>query len=214
MNSLRQGCLAAVLALTGAATAARADIRVEVEESVNNAEPVTVVHWFGDGRSMRDDGDRYIITRLDQARTYVVNRMTERYRVVEMQLSDDAGPDVDVKQTDDRRTINGWPTQRYRVSGKATGDLTIDVWATEAIEVDISGFRELMVRLGDRAGSEWMKAYRDIPGFPVLQTVALSRPGIRLSSKSKVVAFERAEPGPHIYSPPEGYERAETLQGK
>lgn len=203
-----------MLALAGAATAARADIRVEVEESVNGAEPVFVVHWFGPGRSMRDDGDRYIITRLDQARTYVVNRATERYRVVEMKLRDDADPDINVEPTDDRRTISGWPTRRYRVSGEATGDLTIDVWTTDAIDADISGFRELMVRLGNRPGSEWMKAYREIPGFPVLQTVKLSRPGIRLSSKSKVVAFERTDPEPNIYSPPDGYEQVETLRGQ
>lgn len=214
MKGLQQGCLVTALIAATAATTTRADIRVQVAESVNNAEPVTVTHWFGPDRSMRDDGDRYIITRLDQARTYVVDRATERYRVVEMTLDQNNNPKVSIKATEDRRTINGWSTRRYRVSGKATGDLTIDVWTTNAIDADLTGFRKLMVRLGNRSGSEWMKAYRDIPGFPILQTVTLERPGIRLTSRSKVVDVARVEPGPNTYSPPGDYERVRSLQGQ
>lgn len=200
-----------LLALSCAAMAARADIRVVVEESINNAQPVTVVHWFGNARTMRDDGTQYVITRLDQGRTYVVNRKTERYRVVKMKLSKAPGPSVKVKATDDHRTISGWPTRRYRVTGEATGNLVIDIWATTAIGTNLSNFHQLMVRLGNRAGSEWMKAYKQIPGFPIMQIVTLKRPGIRLRAKSKVIAFERTNPSPHTYSPPQDYEQVQML---
>lgn len=215
MDALRQGCLAAaLLALIGTATTAHADIWVKVEESINNAPPITVVHWFGHARTMRDDGDRYIITRLDQGLTYVVNRKTKRYRVVKMKLSKAPGPGVKVQATDDHRMISGWPTQRYRVTGEATGDLTIDIWVTTAMDTDLSDFHRLMVRLGNRAGSAWMKAYQQIPGFPIMQVVTLKRPGIRLHSKSKVVAFKRAQPGPNTYSPPHGYKKVQMLTSR
>lgn len=212
MYALRQGCLAAtLLALACTATMARADIRVVVEESINGAPPITVVHWFGDARTMRDDGSQYVITRLDQGLTYVVNRKTESYRVVEMELSKEPGPSVTVKATNDHRMISGWPTRRYRVTGEATGDLVIDIWVTTALDTDLSNFHQLMIRLGNRAGSEWMKAYKEIPGFPIMQVVTLERPGIRLRAKSKVVQFERTEPPPNTYSPPESYEQVKML---
>lgn len=189
--------------------AARADIRVEVRESVNDADAVSVVHWFGPDRTMRDDGSRYIITRLDQERSYVVDRTAGTYRVVDLQLDPDAAPEVEITATDDRREINGWPARRYRIGGPAARELRIDVWVSEAVGVDIESFRKLMVRLGNRPGSGWMKAYREIPGFPVLQSVELTRPGIQLRSSSRVVKIEQAEPGPDTYTPPDDYERVD-----
>lgn len=208
MSGSKQGSLAIILAvLACTATAVHADIRVKVEESINNAPPVTVIHWFGKGRTTRDDGDRYVVTRLDQSRTYVINRKTGRYRVVEMKFDQTPGPTVKVKATDDRRTISGWPTRRYRVSGEATGGLIIDIWVTTAIDADLDQFRKLMVRLGNRSGSEWMKAYQHIPGFPILQVVTMQRPGIRLRAKSKVVDFAHVEPKRYTYAVPASYQR-------
>lgn len=209
MKEFKQGRLATVVltVLLCAAATAHADIRVAVEESINNAPPKTVVHWFGLARTTRDDGDQYVVTRLDQARTYIINRHTKHYRVVEMQLSHTPGPTIKVKATQDRRNISGWPTRRYRLSGEAVGDLTIDIWATTAIDANLDQFHQLMIRLGNRAGSEWMKAYQKIPGFPILQVVTVQRAGIRLRAKSKVVAFARVEPELYTYAPPASYQR-------
>lgn len=207
MSVFRQGCITVVLAL-GLAGVVSADIRVEVRESVNNAEPVPVIHWFGASRTLRDDGDRFIITRLDQGKTYIVDRKKKQYRVVPLSLegeSDD--PAVEVTRTDDTREIGKWTARRYRISGPATRDLTIDIWVTDEVQVDVDAFRRLMVRLGNRPGSEWLKAYAEIEGFPVMQQVQLERPGIRLRSESRVVKIEETEPEPGTYNPPEDYKK-------
>lgn len=195
------------LVLLGIGSAA-ADIRVQVRETVNDGEPSHAVHWFGDQRSMRDDGNRYIITRLDLGKIFIVNRLAQQYRVIPLpdRPAEDP-PAVSVERTDDVREIEGWPARRYRIGGVAAGDMTIDVWISDEVPVDIAGFRRLMVNLGQRPGSEWMQAYRQIPGFPVLQEVTLTRPELRLHSKSRVMSIEQAEPAADTYNPPEGYEQ-------
>lgn len=208
VTTLIRLCL--TLALCAVAVAARADIRVKVQESVNGSDPEAVVHWFGPGRSTRDDGNRYIVTRLDTGKTYIINRQTHQYRIIDMQL--DAGgepPEVTVTRTDDVREINGWTARRYRIGGPAARDMTIDVWVSDEVQVNIDAFRALMVRLGNRRGSGWLKAYRQISGFPVLQEVSLERPGLRLDSRSRVVAVEQVEPRPYTYAPPPGYARVD-----
>ncbi len=177
------------LLLLGIGSAA-ADIRVQVRETVNDGEPSHAVHWFGDQRSMRDDGNRYIITRLDLGKIFIVNRLAQQYRVIPLPDQPDAEPAVvNVERTDDVREIEGWPARRYEVP------------------VDIAGFRRLMVNLGQRPGSEWMQAYRQIPGFPVLQEVTLERPELRLHSESRVMSIEQTEPAKDTYDPPEDYEQ-------
>lgn len=207
MSVLRQGCITALLVFGLAGTVA-ADIRVEVRESVNDAEPVPVVHWFGASRTLRDDGDRFIISRLDQGKTYIVDREKRQYRVVPLELEERPdSPEVEVTRTDNVREIGEWTARRYRISGPATRDLTIDIWVSEETQVDVAAFRRLMVRLGNRQGSEWLKAYSEIEGFPVMQQVQLERPGIRLRSESRVVAIEETEPEPGTYSPPEDFKQ-------
>lgn len=209
MTTIRRAAGAAcVLGLLLAVVPARADIRVEVRESVNGSTPAKVVHWFGPGRTMRDDGEIYIVTRLDLGKIYIVDRQARQYRVVDLNLDPSANaPKLEVTRTDDTRQINGWSTRRYRISGPATGDMVIDIWASTEVDVDIADFHQLMVRLGGRAGSEWLNAYRSLPGFPIMQEVELARPGLRLHSRSKVVSIEQVAPKPHTYRPPEGYTR-------
>lgn len=195
------------LLLLGIGSAA-ADIRVHVKETVNDGEPSQAVHWFGEQRSMRDDGSRYIITRLDLGKIFIVNRLAQQYRVIPLPDQPDAEPAaVTVQRTDDVREIEGWPARRYRIGGAATGDMTIDVWISDDVPVDIAAFRRLMISLGKRPGSEWMQAYRQIPGFPVLQEVTLERPELRLHSESRVMSIEQTEPAADTYDPPEDYER-------
>lgn len=190
-------------------TLAQADLRVQVQESVNGAKPVAVTHWFGDDRTMRDDGNRYIVTSLVSGTSTIVNRETQTYQVVPLMLrSSTQLPEVIVTRTNDTRMIGQWPVRRYRLSGAATRNLTIDIWVTQEVEADVSAFRDLMISLGNRPGSEWLKAYELIEGFPILQQVELTRPGIRLLSESRVVSLQNvATKNPDIYAPPDYYKR-------
>lgn len=194
------------LALALLCQAAAADLRVEVSESVNDAEPVAVTHWFGGDRSVRDDGGRYIITRLDLQEAYVVDRGKRSYKVIPMAL--EAGsppPAVTVSPTEDYRQIGEWNARRYRLGGPATRGLTIDVWIARDIEADISQFRQLMVQLSQRKGSEWLRAYEEIDGFPVLQQVELERRGISLHTESRVTSIADVKPEQGLYQPPEDF---------
>lgn len=210
-KSLRLFLCGSFLVLGAHANIALADLRVQVQESVNNAEPATVTHWFGKDRTMRDDGSRYIITslRASTSTSTIVNRETQTYQVVPLNLRSSAQlPEVVVTRTNDTRTIGAWPARCYRLSDPATRELVIDIWVTQDVDVDFSAFRNLMINLGNRPGSEWLKAYEVIEGFPILQQVELTRPGIRLLSESRVLSLEEVVPqAQNIYEPPDYYTR-------
>lgn len=176
---------------------------------MNGAQAAPVTHWFGKNRTMRDDGNRYVVTNLLDDVSMIVNRETQTYQVVPLNLEPNhAIPEVTVTPTTETRIIGKWPARRYRLSGPATRELSIDIWTTEDLEVDFSAFRTLMIKLGNRPGSEWLKAYKTIPGFPVLQEVELSRPGLRLMSQSQVIAVEEVEVDEkELYAPPTYFRR-------
>lgn len=189
--------------------AAHADLRVQVEESVNGAKPASVTHWFGNDRSMRDDGNRYIITNLRTDQSIIVDREKKTYKINPLMLeTNSALPQVVVTRTEDTRKIDQWMARRYHLSGPATRGLKIDIWVTHDLQIDITTFHQLMIKLGNRSGSAWLKAYKKIDGFPVLQQVKLTRPGITLKSESRVVSVTNIKQLPaDIYQPPEGYAR-------
>lgn len=204
---LRNSLLVTLFFVTGALPCAHADLRVQVEESVNGAKPAPVTHWFGDNRTMRDDGSRYVITSLTAGESIIVNRESHTYQVVPLKLQTGKNiPEVIITRTEDTSVINGWKARRYRLSGPATRELTIDVWISQDPGVDFSSFRELMIKLGNRPGSEWLKAYEILEGFPVLQEVELSRPGLSLKSQSRVLSMKEVEADEAtIYQAPDYY---------
>ena len=83
--------------------------------------------------------------------------------------------------------------------------MQIVIWASNDIQVDLENFRKVMSGLARRPGSEWMAAYRDIDGFPVLQEVRMEHKGSSFHGQTRVVGVEERKAPDHIYQPPEGY---------
>lgn len=203
-----KGWLIAVLAAASLYSAStHADIMVRVEESFNGQLPMTALHWFGPERSTRDDGSRYVVTRLDEGRIYTVNRLTQDYTVSELPPgpTDGNAPDVRAISNGETRSIGKWTARRYEVIGAATAGMHIVIWATTEIDIDLDTFRKVMAGLARRPGSEWMAVYREIEGFPVLQEVQLEHKGVTYVGQTRVVDVEEREPPEFIYSPPEDY---------
>lgn len=187
---------------------AGADIMVRVEESFNGQLPITALHWFGQDRSTRDDGNRYVVTRLDEGRIYTIDRLTQSYKISELPAPgyNEATPDVRALLKDETRNIGKWSTRKYEVIGAATAGMKIVIWATKDVDINLEYFRKVMAGLARRPGSEWMAAYRQIDGFPVLQEVRLEHKGAIYHGQTRVVAVEERNPPQNIYSPPDDYE--------
>gem|GEM_PF-3393251 len=183
---------------------AAADIMVRVEESFNGQLPITAVHWFGDKRSTRDDGSRYVVTRLDEARIYTIDRLAQNYSVSKLPVLNNPGQPLDVRALarDETRSIGPWTARKYEVIGAATAGMQIIIWATRDVDIDLENFRNIMTGLARRPGSEWMAAYRQIDGFPVLQEVQMEHKGVQYFGQTRVVAVEEREPPQDIYAPP------------
>lgn len=188
---------------------AQADVMVRVEESFNGQLPMTAVHWFGPERSTRDDGSRYVVTRLDEGRIYTVDRLAQTYRITELAINDQAQTSKEVRalKGNEVRKIGPWTARRYEVIGAATAGMKIVIWASRDVDIDLEKFRNIMTALSRRPGSEWMAAYRNIDGFPVLQEVTMDYKGSSFHGQTRVVAVEERAPPDHIYQPPADYER-------
>lgn len=188
-------------------SAARADVMVRVEESFNGQLPMTALHWFGENRSTRDDGNRYVVTRLDQGKVYTIDRLAQSYKITALPLhdADRSAPDVRAIKLDETRTIGQWTAQKYEVIGAATAGMKIVIWASTDVDINLDNFRSTMTGLSRRPGSEWMAAYKDIDGFPVLQEVEMQHKGATFHGQTRAVLVEERKPPEHIYSPPDDF---------
>lgn len=185
-----------------------ADIMVRVEESFNGQLPVTALHWFGTDRSTRDDGNRYVVTRLDQGHVLTIDRLTQSYQTTPLPTaaSENKLPEVRAFKRDETRKIGQWSAQKYEIIGAATAGMRIVIWATNDLDIDLKNFHRVMAGLARRPGSEWMAAYREIEGFPVLQEVEMNHKGTVFYGQTRVVAVEERVPPANIYAPPDDYE--------
>lgn len=185
----------------------QADIMVRVEESFNGQLPMTALHWFGDNRSTRDDGSRYVVTRLDLGQIYTIDRLAHNYKVSPLPKPSDKSKEVRALRRDESRNIGKWSAQKYEVIGAATAGMQIIIWASQDIDIDLQAFRKVMAGLARRPGSEWMAAYREIDGFPVLQEVRMEHKGQAFHGQTRVIAVEERDPPAHIYAPPGDYQQ-------
>lgn len=199
-------CLLPGLLLACAPLPALADVRLVAREYLNNRPTVTTTHWFGIDKSARDDGRVRTIMRFDLERIYVVDRQAKTYRSLKLQET----PPLKtiVLPTQDTALIGKWLVRRWRVDGPAAHGLTINLWATTDLE-RADAFVELMQKLARQPGAEWLAAYAEIKGFPVVQEISLTERGMTQTRRSEVASYAVMEPPPDTYLPPRGYKRIE-----
>jgi len=183
---------------------AQADVRLVVREYLNSRPTVTTTHWFGEDKSARDDGRVRTIMRFDLGRIYVVDQQERTYRSLEVQEAPSLK--VIVLPTQDTALIGNWLVRRWRVAGPAARDLTINLWTTTDIERG-DAFVELMNKLARQPGAEWLAAYAEIDGFPIIQEISLTEKGMTQTRRTEVASHAVMDPPPETYLPPRGYQR-------
>jgi len=181
-----------------------ADVRLVAREYLNNRPTVTTTHWFGVNKSARDDGRTCTVMRFDLGRMYLIDRQARTYRSVK--LTEVPPLKTIVLPTQDTAMIGNWLVRRWRVAGPAAHGLTINLWASTDIDRGDT-FVELMQKLARQPGAEWLAAYAEIDGFPVVQEISLSERGMTQTRRSEVATYTVMEPPVDIYLPPRGYKR-------
>jgi hypothetical protein len=183
---------------------ALADVRLVAREYLNNRPTVTTTHWFGADKSARDDGRTRTVMRFDLGRMYTIDRQERTYRSLELPKA----PPLKaiVVPTSDAQKIGNWVVKRWRVDGPAAHGLTINLWVTTEIKRG-DAFVELMQKLSRQPGAEWLVAYAEIDGFPIVQEISLSERGMTQTRRSEVVTHAVMEPPADTYLPPRGYKR-------
>jgi hypothetical protein len=183
---------------------ALADVRLVAREYLNNRPTVTTTHWFGVDKSARDDGRTRTVMRFDLGRMYVIDRQARTYR--SFVLPESPALKVIVVPTQDTALIGNWLVRRWRVDGPAAHGYTINLWASTDIERG-DAFVELMQKLSRQPGAEWLAAYAEIDGFPIVQEISLTERGMTQTRRSEVASYGVMEPPADAYLPPRGYKR-------
>jgi hypothetical protein len=182
----------------------QADVRLVAREYLNDRPTVTTTHWFGQDKSARDDGRTRTVMRFDLGRMYVIDRQERNYR--SLKLPKAPLLKTIVLPTQDTRMIGNWLARRWRVDGPAAHGLTINLWTTTDIERG-DAFVELMLKQARQPGAEWLAAYAEIDGFPLVQEISLTEKGMTQVRRSEVATHTVMEPPADTYLPPRGYKR-------
>lgn len=184
--------------------AARADVYLLAQESLNGRATTQTQHWFGDDKSARDDGHVRTVMRFDLGRMYVISRNTRTYR--SLPLPNAPPLSMTISQTADAVLILNRAARRWRVGGPAAHGLDISLWVSAEIGRG-DAFVELMRKLARQAGAEWLNAYSEIDGFPLAQEISLSENGMTQTRRSEVISYKLTDPPADTYLPPRGYKR-------
>jgi hypothetical protein len=226
------------LACLALPTAARADLLIEIQHHRDGhhimrqkIEPVdeVVKQWIGSDRAARWASDMSTVVRLDLKKLYLIRHADKAYSSIDLplDLSASLAPemqqamkamggmfkfDATVTPTSENKTINGFPTQLYKVSISGPMGMKIDqnMWVSKDLnsKLDLGAYRELfgsqMAMLGPMGG-DWWKKLMVIDGFPVLTEVTTTMGGNKFGSRDEVKTATETAPPAGTYEPPAGY---------
>jgi hypothetical protein len=185
---------------------ARADVRIIARESLNGHATSTTTHWFGDGKRARIDGDSVVVTRLDLGKIYLIDRARQTFQARDLATTPGAAA-VSAVPTGETAIIGRWLCRKYRIEGAATHGRRISLWVTRDMDIDSSAFAKLMADFGRQSGAEWLQAYAQIDGFPVMQEISLTRGSLTQSRSVEVISADTLSAPPETYLPPRGYKK-------
>jgi hypothetical protein len=186
-----------------------AELPEAMREALANQEPTTVTYWFAEDRAARVDSVGGLISRLDRGEAYFVNNATKTYSVIEMEGTEaESAAPVSAKlvKSSETKKIGSWETVRY--------DMTIDMgderaevvlWVSDAVDVDMGAYRAFIESMAESQGTDWMRSFLDIDGYPVRQEYRIGP----ILSWQQLIAVSQEEPPPGTYEPPTGFTKTE-----
>lgn len=123
---------------------------------------------------------------------------------------------ITVTETGQTKQIGEWNCKEYKVI--KTGMMSIDqeVWATDAVDIDVNRFTEMMSLSGPDgllAGSPAAEAQRaemaKIKGYPILTKTRMQMMGTTMESESEVKIIRQEAMPATLFEIPEGYQPKE-----
>jgi hypothetical protein len=203
---LSTATVAAGLVFAFLSASASADIRFATRETVNGRTSATPTFWFGDNKRARVEGAEVTVTRIDLGKVYVINRDNKTFSSKALAPAPAILPlsVVDMKRSE---TLGKWRCKLYQVTGAAARGKTIRLWVTRDLKIDRAQFAVLMTQYAGESGAEWLRAYQQIDGVPVMQEVSETRGNITQVMRSKVTAADVMDAPHDMYLPPRGYRK-------
>ena len=186
-----------------------AELPEAMREALANQKPTTVTYWFAEDRAARIDNSGGLVSRLDRGEAYLINNAAKTYSVIEMD-DDEAEPPAPVSaklvKSSETKKIGSWGTVRY--------DMTIDMgdeqaevvlWVSDAVGVDMAAYRAFIESMAESQGTDWMRSFLDIDGYPVRQEYRIGP----IFSWQQLIAASQEEPPAETYEPPAGFTKTE-----
>ena len=186
-----------------------AELPEAMREALANQEPKKVTYWFAEDRAARVDNAGSLISRLDRREAYLVNNATKTYSVIEMDGAE-AEPATPVSaklvKSSETKKIDSWNTVRYNMTIDM-GDEQAEVvlWVSDAVDVDMAAYRAFIESMAESQGTDWMRSFLDIDGYPVRQEYRIGP----ILSWQQLIAVSQEEPPIGTYEPPAGFTKTE-----
>lgn len=205
------GAVAAVLA----ATAAIADTRLTIEESMVVALPgsdaapqetrTEYTLWMREDRAARVAGGGRMVVRMDRSESYIIDDAARTAVVMALDGPPEgfAAPPR-IERTGEIRMIGTWNAERYDLTFELvpgeTGSMVL--WISGDIGIELEAYRVLSSSLD--GGQGFLTAIASLPGYPVLQEVTVGS----ARGTTRLLAVSEAPAPPGTYDVPADYARA------
>ena len=180
-----------------------------VRKALAEAEPKTVTYWLASDRTARLAEDGRIIGRLDRGESYFVSTADRSYRVIEIggeaSSDENARSSFDVTNTGETRQIGPWKAVRHTMRVEMGGEPTeIELWVGD-VGVGMEEFRAFIAAFAQAQGTEWMRGYLELGGFPLRQEMRMGP----MLVWQEVISIEEATAPAGTYDVPAGYAKRE-----
>lgn len=155
--------------------------------------------WNAADRMARVDGAHRMVTRLDRGETYIVNTAAGTCFLITHAAGGGAAVATThvFQPTGDTRRFGDWTARGYELTAAGEDALTVRVWVSEDVDVDIAAQRQQVSKLVTPE-TAWALTMFDLGGYPVRQE---SRIG-PVYTWSQVVSVGEAEPPRGTYDKP------------
>lgn len=119
---------------------------------------------------------------------------------------------ITVEPTDETREINGWNCRKYRIAKTGMMEIEQEIWASEAVDLDLDRYTDLMSLsgpeglLGDsEAGRAQRAEMEKVKGYPILTKSKMQLMGANMESETEVRVIRKEPMAASLFEVPADY---------
>jgi hypothetical protein len=189
------------------------DTRLVMKETYTPGEEKTVEWWLTDKAVRRDEGPESLIFLLEERQLLRLNHRNQTYTVEPVLPSEGATPSENdnkgwkITPTDTVEKKAGWEARKVMLHVFPTRErpsLKAVIWLAD-VGFDTRAYDAMRRHLARSPGNEWLDAFDELEGFPVVEEIDFSEDGHPFQVLQELVTAKSDVVPPGTFAPPDGY---------